>query len=165
MENKYIYYQLLASEKSTAISLAPGYKIKIHHPRPGNFNNHTHFKPIYLFWYFFTFGQYCIYYVYDKDERIVHFSHVMPKIFKYAFMPKKNSIHIGPCWTHENHRGKIIYPAVLSKICTDFHQKNIYIFTEIENIASQKGIEKVSFNKFASGNKTKYLGIYKVNNE
>lgn len=162
MENKYIYYKLSASEKNEVIPLSPDYKIITHHPQPGRLNIHTHFKPIYLFWYLFTFGRYCIYYVYDDNKKIVHFSHVMPKIFKYSFMPQKNSIHIGPCWTHEKHRGKGIYPAVLSKICNDFSQKNTYIFTEKENLASQKGIEKVGFKQYATGSKSKYLGIYKI---
>lgn len=129
MGNKYIYYKLSSSEISTAISLKPCYKIKIYHPRLGKLNNHTHFKIIYLFWYFFTIGRYIIYYVYDENDRIIHFSHVMPNFFKYAFIQQQNSIHIGPCWTHENYRGKGIYPAVLNKICTDNSRKNVFIDT------------------------------------
>lgn len=165
MGNKYFYYKLSALQKSAVISLTLGYKIKIHHPKIGKLNLHTHFKTIYLFWYLFTFGRYSIYYVYDEDECIVHFSHVMPRIFKYAFMSRRNCIHIGPCWTNENHRGKGIYPAVLSKICNDNIQKDVYIFTEKKNLASQKGIEKAGFMLFASGIRTKFLGIYKVYNE
>lgn len=162
MENEYIYYKLSELEKNTDIPLVQGCKIKVHYPKVDKLNLHTHFKPIYFFWYFFTFGRYCIYYVYDENEKIVHFSHVMPKIFKYAFMFRKKSMHIGPCWTIENYRGKGIYPAVLSKICSDYSDKNVYIFTEKKNIASQKGIEKVGFKQFATGYKTKFLGIYKI---
>jgi predicted GNAT family acetyltransferase len=86
----------------------------------------------------------------------------MPKFFKYAFMLRNNSIHIGPCWTNKNQRGKGIYPAVLSKICSDYYKKNVYIFTEKENIASQKGIEKVGFKQFATGYKTRLFGVYKI---
>lgn len=157
-----IYYRLLSKDSHNLIKLQDGYLVKVHKPVISCLNIHTRFKMVYVFWYLFTLGRYCIYYVYDENERIVHFSHVMPKIYKYAFMQKKNSIHIGPCWTHENHRGKGIYPAVLSKICTDYTQKNIYIFTKKENRASQKGIEKVGFKQFATGSKSKYLGIYKI---
>jgi RimJ/RimL family protein N-acetyltransferase len=161
MNNKLIYYRLSASKK-TDIPLAQGYRMKVFYPSAGRLNLHTYFKPIYLFWYLFTFARYSIYYVYDVTGRIIHFSHVMPKIFKYAFMPSKNSIHIGPCWTNKNHRGKGIYPAVLSKICADHSQKDVYIGTDDDNISSQRGIEKVGFKRFATGYKTRYLGIYKT---
>lgn len=162
MENKYIYYKLLASKKNTYIPLIEECRVKVYYPKIWKLNLHTNFKPIYLFWYIFTLGQFCIYYVYDENEKIVHLSHVMPKIFKYSFMSEKNSIHIGPCWTSENQRGKGIYPAILSNICSDYSKKNVFIFTEKKNIASQKGIEKVGFKQFAKGYKTKFLGIYKI---
>ena len=77
-------------------------------------------------------------------------------------MPRKNSIHIGPCWTDKNHRGKGIYPAVVSKICADYSQKDVYIFTDDDNISSQKGIEKVGFKPYATGFKTRFLVIFKT---
>ncbi len=158
----FIFYKLSALEKRFNIPLENGYKVTIHYPTLRKFNLHSHLTPIYLFWYIFTFGRYCIFYVYDENEKIIHFSHVMPKIFKYAYMPRKNSVHIGPCWTDKNHRGKGIYPAVLSRICTDYNQKNVYISTTNINRSSQKGIEKVVFKRFATGFKTKLLGIYKI---
>jgi hypothetical protein len=103
-----------------------------------------------------------IYYVYDDAGRIINICHVKPKIFKYAYMPTKNSIHIGPCWTDKNHRGKSIYQAVLSRNCADHSQKDVYIFTDEDNISSQIGIEKVGFKRFATGFKTRCLGIYKT---
>lgn len=159
-----IYYRLLSDDIPTLFKLKDGYFIKVYKPVIGCLSIHTGFKLIYVLWYILTIGNFKIYYVLDKTGRIIHFSHVMSKIYKYAFMPRINSIHIGPCWTHELHRGKGIYPAVLSKICSDYKEKNIYIFTKKENIASQKGIEKVGFKQFATGIKTKRLGIYIIKN-
>ncbi len=164
MPNKYIYYKLNVNESYGYFKLLPDYHVIIHSPNLFSLNLHTRFKFINLFWYVFTLGRYKIYYIYDKNK-IVHFSYVMPKIFKFGFMKHKNSVHIGPCWTHEEYRGKGIYPAVLSKICADYFGKDIYIFTDIGNIPSQKGIKKVGFKQIGQGYKSKFLGIYKINND
>lgn len=163
MDSKYLFYQLKQGENAKTINFPSGYSIKIHELKIGCLNLHTRFRPIYVFWYFFSFGRCKIYYVLDQKNRVVHFSHVMPKIFKYDFMSQRNSVHIGPCWTDANHRGKGIYPAVLSEICRKNPNKDIFIFTESENLPSQKGLEKVGFRNFARGFKTRVLGIYKIN--
>lgn len=156
----YVYYRLLATEDAELIPLAQGYEIKVFSPRLNKLSLHAGFSPLYIFWFLLTRGKYKIYYVFDSEERIEHYSNVMPKIFKYAFMPRKNSIHIGPCWTSKSSRGKGLYPAVLSRICQDYKNYNIYIFTDQGNIPSVKGIEKVHFRKFATGFKSKGLGVY-----
>ena len=79
-------------------------------------------------------------------------------------MQRKKSLHIGPCWTDNKFRGQGIYPAVLSSICKNNSETNMFIFTEDENIASQKGITKVGFKKFSNGYKSKHFGIYKILN-
>lgn len=162
MKSDYIFYQLLAGERYNIIKINDYYRISIFIPSITKLNLLPKFNALYLFWFILTLGQYQIYYVFDKNNIIIHSSIVMPKIYKYAFINKIDSIHIGPCWTHEQNRGFGIYPSVLAKICTDFPMKNIFIFTDIKNIASQKGIEKVGFKKFAEGIKTKHLGIYQI---
>lgn len=157
----YNYYRLLAKNKPIESPLYPEYHSVIFSPRISKLNLHTGLKPLYIFWYILTLGKYQIYYVYDKSGQIIHYSHIMPKIYKYAFMPRKNSLHIGPCWTSSSSRGKGVYPAILSKICKDHNNKNIYIFTDQNNIPSQKGIDKVGFQLFSNGIKTKLFGIYK----
>ena len=60
---------------------------------------------------------------------------------------KQDEAYIHYCETAPEARGKNIYPAVLSRIVNDFKDKykNIYISTNIKNIASRKGIEKAGF--------------------
>lgn len=158
----YKFYRLLASVRAQKIQLSEGHEVKIFSPGLTKLSLHSRNKPIYFFWYFLTLGRYKIYYVFDGNDNIVHYSNVMPKIYKYDFMPRRKSIHIGPCWTSKDSRGKGIYPAVLSKICQDYCDYNRYIFTHKNNIASCKGIEKVKFEHFANGYKSKPLGIYKI---
>lgn len=59
----------------------------------------------------------------------------------------KDEAYIHYCETAPEARGKNIYPAVLSRIVNDFKDKykNIYISTNIKNIASRRGIEKAGF--------------------
>jgi hypothetical protein len=76
---------------------------------------------------------------------------------------KKGDLEIGPCWTHENFRGREIYPNVLKYIINSNFRMNrsFYMMIDHKNIASQKGTEKVGFTLFAKGYKTKWLGIYR----
>jgi len=74
--------------------------------------------------------------------------------------PNKNIYYIFYCNTFKKYRGNGIYPYMLAKMSEDVFQgdKNavVYISTEITNIPSQKGIEKVGFKKVA---RLKYLQI------
>lgn len=116
-----------------------------------------------LLWTLLSFGKLKEYQIVNENNEIVSSSQVMPKIFYLSFMDK-NSIHIGPCYTIDKYRGKGLYPYLLMEIMKDNLDKNIYIFTEKDNISSQNGIEKAGFIKFADGYKSK-LHIYKVLNK
>jgi len=49
------------------------------------------------------------------------------------------------CHTFEKYKGKNIYPYILSYIINKHKNEDIYIDTDLLNIPSQKGIEKVGF--------------------
>ena len=84
----------------------------------------------------------------------------MPKIFIFSFM-KRNCIHIGPCFTDKDFRGRGYYPALLKIIMNDYRDRTeeFYIFCTASNLASQRGIAKAGFQCFGRGMKNK-LGIY-----
>jgi RimJ/RimL family protein N-acetyltransferase len=69
-------------------------------------------------------------------------------------------VEIGPCWTHADHRGQRIYPAVLARIAWDYAGKRLWIFCDEDNAASRKGIERAGFSFAGTG--TKRLGVYSV---
>jgi len=163
MDLSYIYYSLPIGEKFNDVKLKDGYHCVLFIPKIIRLNLVSKFNLIYLFRYILTLGKYRIYYVFDNVNSIVHYSVIMPKFYKYKFINRRESFLIGPCWTHKKHRGLGIYPSVLGNICRDFQDKNLYIFTEVNNISSQKGIEKVGFKEFGRGCKTKFLGIYRIN--
>jgi len=60
----------------------------------------------------------------------------------------KNAIMLGPYWTNEKYRGKGIYGSLLQYSIT--HISNdipVLIYTSLDNVSSQKGIEKIGFDK------------------
>lgn len=74
---------------------------------------------------------------------------------------KKDEAFIHYCETAPEARGKNIYPAVLSRIVNDFKgkYKNIYISTNINNLASRRGIEKAGFKEIEKIRIIVILGI------
>jgi hypothetical protein len=88
----------------------------------------------------------------------------MPKNFKFNFMRENNSLHIGPCWTDPDFRGKRLYPFILNMIINDNKKTPIYIFTTKDNFSSQRGIELVGFKQMGALRKTSPIGIYKIYN-
>ena len=88
-------------------------------------------------------GSFRIYYVTDEGGKPIHTSYVMGPTAKFPFM-EKGDIHIGPCRTDPDHRGKGIYRKVLRAIhadhCHDGYSGAYMIVLE-ENLPSIKGIE------------------------
>jgi len=78
---------------------------------------------------------------------------------------KKNDLEIGPCWTDADYRGQGIYPTVLRYILSTFKGqfRKFFIFTDEDNIASQKGIIKAGFKLVGKGTKNSF-GRYIINN-
>lgn len=75
---------------------------------------------------------------------------------------KKGDLQIGPCWTHPSHRGKRLYPSVLTAIAATHRGKALWMFTDEKNVASQHGIERAGFSRFGTGEKSGLLGIYRI---
>jgi len=93
---------------------------------------------------------------------LIAYAQVMPKIFIFDFMDA-SGVHIGPCWTHPDFRGRGLYPWLLTKILRDYQDRasNVYVFTSGGNHASKRGIEKAGGRLFAKGVKDAH-GIYRV---
>ncbi|MFB6340430.1 hypothetical protein ACE1ET_01850 [Saccharicrinis sp. FJH62] len=158
--NKYYLYKAADLNTQVNINLPNGYEYFVYRPRLFQLKLHEGNKYVFLFWYIFTFGKYFIVYVQHKNE-IVHSSVCLPKFFKFPFM-NAHDLEIGPCWTSPNHRGKALYPATLIFIIKEFSgiYSKLYIMSGINNIASQKGIEKAGFSLIGYVFKTKITGRY-----
>jgi hypothetical protein len=119
---------------------------------------------LYLFWFLFTLGKYHIFYIRDiKSGDLAHFSNILPAIFKYNFMNKKD-VQIVNCWTYEKYRGMNFFPFALSEIQEKFKYNTIWIGSKISNISSLNAIEKSGFTKMFDVEKRSILGIYfKIN--
>ncbi len=154
------FYLYKHDKRTQQFSINPEYETFIFKPSLFKLNMHGNKHPIYLFWYLFTKGKYCIFYIMHHGK-IIHYSHCLPGFFKFPFMTKKD-LMIGPCWTDSKYRGQSLYPFALSEITKRYENKvdNIYIFTEDTNIPSQKGILKAGF-KQTGILKTTKTGIYK----
>ena len=115
---------------------------------------------LYLFWYFFTLGKYQVFYIFEGDK-VVHFSNILPKIFKYSFM-NKNDIQVANCYTAPMFRGKRLFPFALSVIGDKFKNTDVWVGAREDNLASIKGIKRAGYRMVARVYKTKFLGIYKL---
>ena len=95
------------------------------------------------------------YLVYD-EERLIHYSVVLPEFYRYPFM-ENNDIQIGPYWTSEQHRGQGICPFVILKILNRymFRKKYAYIIIRENNIASQRSVGKCGLDFYGYGVRTK----------
>ena len=109
----------------------------------------------YFYWLVISYFELAIYYVKD-GEKLIHTSLVTNKSFKFPFM-SENDLHIGPCITKEEYRGRGIYPKVLQKIALDSPQKTLFMIIEDSNIASIKGVTKAGFKKIGKICKYKKL--------
>lgn len=122
--------------------------------------HHHHSHVIYWFWFIITGGKYEIIYIIE-DKKIIHYTHILPKFFKFPFM-HKHDLEIGPSWTEEKFRGRGIFPAVIHYITTTYEQsdRQFYILVREENYASIKAIVKSGAKYMGHCVKSKFLGIY-----
>lgn len=100
-----------------------------------------------------------IYYIVEED-RILHYSYVIGKCFKFPFL-KKGDCVIGPCFTEEKSRGKGLYPKTLSTIVYNNDFNNYYMIVHKNNLSSIRGICKAGFDMVNDIEKTKILKIYR----
>lgn len=118
----------------------------------------------------FSTPDYRIFLVY-YNNKIIHYSVVLPKHFKYPFMDD-NDIQIGPIGTDVEHRRKGIGSFAISKIL-EIYKKQGRIFwyiTRKENIPSKNFIESLGFLKYGTGFKksrfrSKFLSYFYIENK
>ncbi len=122
--------------------------------KPSIFNNKRKFlwKTFSLFSGFYK--EYNLY----RGDKFVARAEVVSWLPIFVFMPKKG-VHIGPCQTVEDERGKGYYPYLISRIIQDMPNYDFYMMARAANISSIRGIEKIGFVQIANGRKTK-LGRY-----
>jgi hypothetical protein len=167
LKNNYIFFRLHNEEISNQKrfeKVLEKYDIEIFVPTFLQLKKHQVRGYIYLFWFLFTKGKYRIIYV-RKGGKIIHYTHVLPKFFKFPFMSSKD-LEIGPSWTDDLYRGKGIFPAVIEYTVQNFKEKGriFYAFAYIDNKSSQKAILKASFSKWMNGYKAGKQGIYRIEN-
>ena len=155
----YIYDK--APQNKELAQLAQEFKIVIFTPSMFRLKKHYSNLLIYIFWFLFTKRKYKIVYVINKKNEIIHYSHILPKLFKFPFM-QSNDLEIGPCWTSKEYRGRGIYPFILKYIVEKLSQDNrrFWIFAHEDNNPSIKGIRKSGFRFVGKGTKSKVFGIY-----
>jgi len=92
------------------------------------------------------------YQITNANGGVVSFARVIGKIYKFPFM-KKKSLHIGPCMTIPEYRGRGFYPMLLRKIQKDF-DTDLYMIVHESNLSSIRGVEKARFSLFGKGHST-----------
>lgn len=143
-----IYFKLDRSAKRADLSVDSAYKLRVCRPKMKGFHN--------VVWRLLSCVSFkspkFIEYQYTYRDEVVAYAQVIHKLFIFRFMNSRG-IHVGPCYTKPEHRGKNLYPALLQRIAVDFPEKDIYIFTSDTNQASLRGIKKAGFVPFAVGRK------------
>ena len=94
-------------------------------------------------WKIISFHRFSLFVVRDEKGDIIHKSARIGRCGKFLFL-KKGEYEIGPCFTASEHRGKGIYPAVLSHIM-DQRIARYYMLVREDNRSSIRGIEKAGF--------------------
>ena len=115
-----------------------------------------------VFW-LLSKGNFRVFYVNDPETgRVIHTSCVTGHSFKFPFM-QKGDIHIGPCQTDPEQRGKGIYKAVLRHITRQTVHKTAYMIVDDSNLPSVKGIEGAGFCRVGTVERSRILKIYRRN--
>ena len=163
MTKKQQIYWFYKNEKINLVEIDDKFSFNFFKPTIFNLRLHQGSVLLYLFWYIFSFGKYQIFYIIDKrNNKVAHYSNILPKIFKYSFM-KKNELFITNCYTDPEFRGCRLYPFALSFIAKSLKDYVIWGGVRNNNIASIKGLERAGFKKVANVSKTRVFGIYKLN--
>lgn len=95
-----------------------------------------------------------------RGNNVLATAQVCPKLPIFPFINSRG-IHIGPCKTIKEERGKGFYPLLLQYIIDEHPERKYYMIIDENNISSQKGVEKVNFQLFAVGHKDA-LGRYVI---
>ena len=147
-------------KKSELIEIDARFNYNFFKPSLSNLKLHEGSFLIYLFWYIFSFGGYKIFYIFE-NQKMVHFSNVLPKIFKYSFM-RKEDIQIVNCYTDPLFRGNQLYPFALSTIGEEYADNTVWVGSRSDNYASLSGIKKAGYILMSKVYKSVFLGIYRL---
>jgi hypothetical protein len=139
--------------------LPQGYELRVFRPSPFRLRCGKHGNLwLYLTWYWLSRYGYKIYYVWH-DRRMVHWSHVLSRNFRMAFLGAEDR-EIGPSWTCEEFRGRGIFPAVLREIVSrEQIAGRWFVFARSDNHASKRAIEKAGFRRAGTGRR---YGLWRV---
>lgn len=136
-----------------------GYDLVIQKPTLFSLRKYEGNAMVNLLWYVFSFGRFRILYLLDQ-KKIVHFSYITPKIFRFPFMSKQD-IQIGPCETNLDYQRQGIFTAVLKTIAQFYSNKDcsVWTYTTVTNQASQKAFERSGFVFYSFAEMNKYFKI------
>lgn len=95
-----------------------------------------------------------------RGDNLVSKAEVVSWIPQFPFMPREG-LHIGPCVTMKNERGRGYYPYLLYYIVANYSPIECYMIVSPKNIPSIRGVEKAGFRPFATGYRTR-LGRYVI---
>ena len=148
MENKYILWQFPFSKPNVELPLSSEFRLEIFSPNKFNLRKYRFGSlPMYVFWRIFT--EYKIVYITHNNE-LAHVNHVLRGYWKFPFMEEKDYV-IGPAYTFPKYRRMGLYKASMSAIIKFVRinsiDSKIYIFAHIDNVPSNKAIEKMGFLK------------------
>ena len=98
-----------------------------------------------LLWYIITLGRVRILLLLENNL-VVHSIYITSKTYRFAYMNKKD-INIGQAETLPDYRGRGIFTNLMKLILEYFSNTDIsvWVYCDINNIASQKAIERAGF--------------------
>jgi len=154
---KYIFYIYSKNRAISSPDLPSGYQLKIWKPSVPELNPRGLPKFPFILWSMmhylklFKNTNYRIFLVY-YENKIAHYSVVLPKHFKYPFMDD-NDIQIGPVGTDVKHRRKGLASYTVGKIIETYKNTEckFWYLTRDGNIPSKAFIESLGFSRHGEG--------------
>jgi hypothetical protein len=112
-------------------------------------------------------------FIFLKDNKLVHYSWLDYKQMNITELKMKIPLNkkeacIFDCFTSKESRGLNLYPSMLSEIKEYLYNKGFtkcFIYTDIKNKVSIKGIERAGFERLKLLNYLKFLGLIKKKNQ
>jgi len=132
------------------------------HPSLRQLKKHQGTVWMYWYWMLVTRGQYRILYIKDRTTQdIMHFSHVVPRFYKFPFM-QKGSFQIVHSFTFPGYRKRGLFVKAMKVISNKYNSRSLYIMSRKDNIKSLRAIEHSGAEFVSELSKTKWLGIYRT---
>jgi SAM-dependent methyltransferase len=142
------------------ITLIPGYHIQLWRPRLFSIAPKGLLTPVFTAWWLFHWlkifknPNYKIYLVYTKEQKLAHYTVLIPAHYRFPFMHDKD-LQIGPIGTKEDERRNGLAHYILHSILNEYENKcvRLWYITREENMISKSFIEKANFEKIGEGKK------------